>query len=730
MCCACMAGTKQSLAQVLNLGPTIVLPPPKFGAQDDREAQLIAKVNEISSLRRAAAWDKLQQVLEHRLRSESDDYAKSRVQNELAEVCSQLTLDLEEAVRHDTALLAGAIPSDDTNRQYYPRVGAANQLLVQDPGYVEEYVGVGADVVRENARRRLAVNMALLAGSKPVMSDSYTRKFLLEQVEIVKRDIGRTPPGTRDRQRLCSRLVRVEYEIMALGQFDYRPVSEELFASGELAATTVDLGEIDFLRLAEYFVLLHSKSGNLEHARRALEVVYRPYMQLRSEESRWSYNVLVNGYISRLVRSAFEQRNYEDAFYYLSLNKSRMILEDQLVAAGAKRAGLRMRDLLQEARIPLEQSGLPQRAWFMQKLRGSRQFLDFHIDGSYDTGQVDVGAGTGREKALLPFTARGAAVVGSSSGARPATNFRQGTLYVTVVSEGRIVSMSTMREGELAAFREEMDKSYNAVSSGRAITANATLLALGTGSLEKSLNVSPDKWLAKHPFDLHLGKATVRAVNFFVAQDDARIGGQKVAGFFNPDLRDGKGKLPGAEREASILAGLFGGAVVYKGADASISNLSKVESANIIHLSMHGAFNGDDPSRSKLLFAGSSFDGRDQDPQALFASDMRTTGALQGRDLIFAAACQTGLTGADRRNGSELTGIVRPLVAGRNRHLVLSLWNVDDATTSEFVKAFYEELARSSDVAGAFAAAQGQLRQQNPNPYFWAAFYLMRSGGQ
>lgn len=729
LCGASVAGSTQSVAQVLNLGRTIVVPPPKFGAQDDREAELIAKVNEISALRRAAAWDKLQQVLEQRLRSESDDYAKSRVLNELADVCGYLTLDLESAIRHDTALLAGAIPADDTNRRYHPQHAAANQLLVQDPGYVEEYVAIRADAVRENAQRRLAINTALLAGKKPAMSGSYTRAFLLEQVEVVRRDIGRTPPGTLDRLRLYSRLVRMEYEILAQGHLDYRPASEALFASGEIGANTVDLGEIDFLRLSEYFVLLHGKGGNLDHARRALEVVYRPYLQLRAEESRWRYNVLVNGYISRLVRSAFEQRLYGDAFYYLSLNKSRMILEDQLIASGTNRFGLRMRDLLQEARMPLEPSGLPQRTWFLQKLRGARQFLDFHIDGAYEAGRAGAGSGTGRERALLPFTARNVAVISSASGAGAATVFSDRALYVTVVGEGRVASMSIVQGGELAAFRDEMEKSYDAVSSGRAIAANARLRALGAMSPEPALRISPDKWLAKHPFDLHLGKATVRAVNFFVAEDDALIGTLKVAGFLNPELRGGQGNLPGADREAAILAGLFGGAALYKGADASVSNLGKVASANIIHLSMHGSFNGEDPSRSKLFFAGSAFDDRDDDPRALFASDMRGAEALQGKDLIFAAACQTGLTGADRRNASELTGIVRPLVAGRNRNLVLSLWNVDDVATSEFVKAFYEQLARSNDVADAFAMSQGQLRQKYPNPYIWAAFYLMRGGG-
>ena len=142
---------------------------------------------------------------------------------------------------------------------------------------------------------------------------------------------------------------------------------------------------------------------------------------------------------------------------------------------------------------------------------------------------------------------------------------------------------------------------------------------------------------------------------------------------------------------------------------------------------MHGYFNAADPTLSKLMFAGSAVDDSSADPSALFASEMASFPALRDRDLVFAAACQTGLLAADRTNSSELTGILRPLTANRNKNIILSLWNVNDQATGEFVKAFYQKLAATQDVTVSFHYAQDHLRAKYPHPYYWAAFYLSQA---
>jgi CHAT domain-containing protein len=236
------------------------------------------------------------------------------------------------------------------------------------------------------------------------------------------------------------------------------------------------------------------------------------------------------------------------------------------------------------------------------------------------------------------------------------------------------------------------------------------------------LTISPDKWLATHPLDFHLQAKTVRSVNFFTSSAAIKLDRLDVAGFFNPTL-----DLSGADAEADVMAALLPGANIIRREAASKTALGSVAGANVIHLSMHGAFNEADPTQSKLVFAGAANDDRIGDPNALYATEMAQVAALRNRDLVFAAACQTGLQAADRTNISELTGILRPLTANRNKNLILSLWNVSDRATAEFVQTFYQRLAGTRDVKDAFHHAQDHLRAQNPNPYYWAAFYLSQA---
>ena len=57
--------------------------------------------------------------------------------------------------------------------------------------------------------------------------------------------------------------------------------------------------------------------------------------------------------------------------------------------------------------------------------------------------------------------------------------------------------------------------------------------------------------------------------------------------------------------------------------------------------------------------------------------------------------------------------------------LVLSLWDVHDKSTKEFMLAFYSRLQAGSSKPEALRAAMLQLRESNPHPYYWAPFSLI-----
>ena len=60
--------------------------------------------------------------------------------------------------------------------------------------------------------------------------------------------------------------------------------------------------------------------------------------------------------------------------------------------------------------------------------------------------------------------------------------------------------------------------------------------------------------------------------------------------------------------------------------------------------------------------------------------------------------------------------------------IIMSLWNVDDKVTSEFMVAFYEQLtdkANTWNKRKAFEQTKEIIRKEHPDPYYWAAFVML-----
>ena len=92
-------------------------------------------------------------------------------------------------------------------------------------------------------------------------------------------------------------------------------------------------------------------------------------------------------------------------------------------------------------------------------------------------------------------------------------------------------------------------------------------------------------------------------------------------------------------------------------------------------------------------------------------------------ELVTLSGCSTGLNVVAA--GDELIGLVRGLLSAGARSLLLTLWDVNDRSTTEFMKAFYRRLSNRPDRALAVREAMIEVREHYPNPYFWAPFILV-----
>ncbi|MFL5752421.1 MAG: CHAT domain-containing protein, partial [Bacteroidia bacterium] len=96
--------------------------------------------------------------------------------------------------------------------------------------------------------------------------------------------------------------------------------------------------------------------------------------------------------------------------------------------------------------------------------------------------------------------------------------------------------------------------------------------------------------------------------------------------------------------------------------------------------------------------------------------DLRKTG------LVVLSACETGL--GDIRGSEGVYGLQRAFKMAGVKFIIMSLWQVPDRETSEFMTAFYSKLIQEKDIKKAFAETQKEMRKRY-DPYYWAAFVLM-----
>lgn len=98
---------------------------------------------------------------------------------------------------------------------------------------------------------------------------------------------------------------------------------------------------------------------------------------------------------------------------------------------------------------------------------------------------------------------------------------------------------------------------------------------------------------------------------------------------------------------------------------------------------------------------------------------------LSNTDMVVLSACQTG---QGKATSEGLYGLQRAFKKAGVGTIIMSLWNVSDKTTSEFMTTFYERLADKKNAWNkrkAFEETKEIIRQRHPDPFHWAAFVML-----
>lgn len=171
-------------------------------------------------------------------------------------------------------------------------------------------------------------------------------------------------------------------------------------------------------------------------------------------------------------------------------------------------------------------------------------------------------------------------------------------------------------------------------------------------------------------------------------------------------------KAPSILDELRSLSGIMPHPNLYVGKAASEYVLKSAgPTSRFVHIATHGYFRQDSPMFSSIRLGNSYLSLYDLYQLRLPA------------ELVTFSGCATGLNVVAA--GDELIGLARGLFQAGAQSLLLSLWDVHDQSTAEFMKAFYSGIQTGQDKASAARSAMLVIRDQYPHPYQWAPFVLM-----
>lgn len=184
--------------------------------------------------------------------------------------------------------------------------------------------------------------------------------------------------------------------------------------------------------------------------------------------------------------------------------------------------------------------------------------------------------------------------------------------------------------------------------------------------------------------------------------------------------------LPGSEAEIKEIKYLFmgneGKTTTQEKANASEFNLKEenLDKYQYLHFATHGIVNASEPALSRIFLNP----GNDEDG-SLYTGEIYNLKI--GADLVTLSACETGL--GQVAKGEGIVGLSRALQYAGANNIVVSLWQVADASTSQLMIDFYTYYL-SNGHHGYNAALRhaklALLKSEDYNkPYYWAPFILV-----
>ena len=216
------------------------------------------------------------------------------------------------------------------------------------------------------------------------------------------------------------------------------------------------------------------------------------------------------------------------------------------------------------------------------------------------------------------------------------------------------------------------------------------------------------------------------------------------------EIKTAKDILEKGNIKCSLLSGV-------NGTERVLSNYLSQSTPNILHIATHGfvlsvlnvhddyiemtpeellwsEILNDPLKRTGLILSGGQYYWNATKPIIPQYDNLLTAREIQKMDLsntslVVLSACQTARRAGVNNNVSlgedGIYGLASSLKLAGAKRLILSLWDVDDRASMEFMVLFYEELMATNSPAQAMKNTRALMKQKYPDPKDWAGWVLI-----
>ncbi|MBN1410529.1 MAG: CHAT domain-containing protein [Spirochaetales bacterium] len=187
--------------------------------------------------------------------------------------------------------------------------------------------------------------------------------------------------------------------------------------------------------------------------------------------------------------------------------------------------------------------------------------------------------------------------------------------------------------------------------------------------------------------------------------------------------------LPGTKEEVAAIKVIIPASEVYTGekvAESLVKELSQnnsLEKYRILHFATHGFVMPEVPELSSLVLSQTDGSRKTEDG---YLTMQEISNLTLKSDIVVLSACETGL--GKIYNGEGMVGLNQSFLIAGSNGVAVSLWQVSDEGTKEFMKCFYTHIA-----SGKFNYAEALIKAKRDfitdkkyaafnHPFYWAPF--------